>query len=233
MMLKFAAAATLVLLPSLAFAGNFENGLYTSNLDYQIRPPENWTRLDASNASAMSGHVPDNIQVSGTDRFDVIFFPEFSNTDTSKKADDERLAKNKEAKEANKPDEIKPPIVDSVTPPEFVPSVSVLVISEVPSVQTPEIVKAYEKKLIESHDGFSYADSFQVLNATKETAYAEDAFLFKFSFNYNRREIDVEQALMFHLNSTYVITCTSDAQEPVNNDKKWCRSVITSIKFKN
>ena len=226
---RFLLTALALLLPSIAMAGSFENGIYKSNLGYLISPPEDWIVLDAANFNAMTGHVPRNISTQGVgERIDVIFFPAFSKVDTSKKADDKRIEANKNVADGEK----QPPITDKSDPPKFAPFISVLAVKNVPSKDSAEMVKAYADKIMANRDdGISDAEGFEIVNFTKDTAYAEDIFLFNIKYRYDTRRIEVEQALMFHKEVTYIITCTNDAEDPVENDKRWCRKVITSMKF--
>lgn len=230
-------AAIFLFLPALAYAGSFVDGVYSSNLGYSVTPPKGWVRLDASNASAMQGHVPQNIDVLGTSRFDVIFFPPFSKVDTSLAADTERLEKNKAVRDANKnpdPEDIIPPASDMTQPPEFSPSMSIIVLNSVPSKMKPEMAKVYADKLIAQVREMSDFSDFEIKASTMDnTLPAGDDFNFVLGFRRNQKEYKLEQTIIFRPNEseTVVVTCINDANE-YEADKMWCKSAVTSLKFK-
>ena len=224
-----------MLLPTVAWAGSFVDGVYTSNAGYSIRPPEDWVRLDASNAMAMKGHIPENITTDGMKRFDVVFFPSFSKTDTSIKADNKRIESNKATLEENKnaqPEDLIQPIQDRDIPPSFSPTVSVLVLSSRISATSSEMVKAYEASILENvKDGADYAKNFKVLDSTKDAVNTENGFVFKIRFTAGFREVNVEQTIITRPNDvTYIVTCTADTNEHLPNN--WCQNVVGSMKFK-
>lgn len=228
-------AAFFLLLPAIVWAGDFSDGIYTSNLGYSVQPPQKWARLDASNAAAMKGHVPENIAIKSTERFDVIFFPNFMKADTSLTAENDRLAKNKEILDADKnaaPDELLQPISDKIEPPEFSPMISILVLNIVPSKITPEMVKVYEEQLISMNEQEGDYSGFKVLGSTMSTSLdGGDAFIYNIEFRRNRMAYKVEQTIIFHTNETLIVTCMEDAND-FNDDKMWCKNVVGTIKFR-
>ncbi len=225
-----------LMLPATAWAGSMEDGKYTSNLGYTIHPPKDWQRVDAATASAMTGHVPLNINMSGLERFDVIFFPKFSNADTSMAADDERLKKNKEMLAEDSSATPLKPIVDMTDPPNFSPTISVLAMKYVPEAVNAERVVAFNEHLLETiSSAATYAQDFGAESTLREYHQASDAdsgatFEFNIRFRHKNRGIKVEQTLIFHKNTTYIITCTSDENEYVSPES-WCKETVNSMSF--
>lgn len=68
-------ALFIAMLPISALAGDFTKQHYTSHLGYKIKAPNSWTRVDAATIEAMKNNLPQNIDSSSVQRFDVIFFP--------------------------------------------------------------------------------------------------------------------------------------------------------------
>lgn len=237
-MLKSVLFAVLFLfIPALAFAGSFVDGVYTSRLGYSIKPPAGWVRLDASNAAAMEGHVPKNIDAQGISRFDVIFFPSFSEVDTSLNADNERLKKNKALLEENKnldPEELIPPISDTKPAPEFSAMMSIIVLNSTPSNTADEMAKVYAENLVEEIKDVGVLSNFEVKASTKDSGSipAGPDFNFSLGFRYNKIEYAVKQTVVFRLNGneTIIVTCMNNANlhEP---DKMWCESALSTLRF--
>ncbi len=233
---KLAATVLFLMLPAAAWAGSMEDGKYTSNLGYTIHPPKDWQRVDAATANAMTGHVPLNINMSGLERFDVIFFPKFSQVDTSRDADDERLNKNKEMLKEDSGATPVLPIVDKTDPPEFSPTISVLAMKYMPEAVNAERVVAFNENLLENiTNAATYAQDFGAESTLREYHPASDAesgatFEFNIHFRNKNRGIKVEQVLIFHNNTTYIITCTSDENEYVSPES-WCKETVNSMSF--
>ena len=226
------------LMPVAAQAGNFVDGIYTSNLGYSIKPPENWQRVDMSNVSLMSEWLPQNISTESLDRFDVIFYPSFTKSDISLAGDDKRQADNKARLDADpstprenltRPIHETPP--DRETLPGFTSTVSVMVIAHKPSSMASEYAKIYADELQTKHDSmFEFATDFKVNSATSEPLTPGDAFIFNMEFRINNRRVAVDQTVLFRKSETYIITCTSDINEYMS-DKRWCRGVVNTLKF--
>lgn len=237
MLKKVLSIAFAFMIPATAVAGSFdETGVYSSNVGYKIRPPEGWMRVDASTVDALKGHIPENISTSALDRFDVVFFPKHKDmVDTSKQADDARIAENKARLEADPktaPEELTPPIVDTSVPESFVPTISILALEHVPESQEPEYAKAYAETIVEEMKATaSYAEGFKVLSATRDALTPSDAFVFNIEFRSGERMLLVEQYVLFASSHTYVVTCTQDSNEYIG-DKKWCRKAVESMKLR-
>ncbi|MBO4349350.1 MAG: hypothetical protein J6A01_00185 [Proteobacteria bacterium] len=234
MMKHFALVLFVLLFPALAWAGSYDGTVYTSNLGYTVKPPSTWDghnaiwdRVDASNAVAMKNHIPQNIAIEGIDRFDVVFFPRFTKTDTSLEADRKRAELNKDAA----PEDIEPPYEDKAKVPEFYPSVSILVLNMSISDQSPEMVEAYKQSLLQNvPDVVGFAQDFNIVDATKDAVNSENGFIFKIHFRVDSHEVEMEQIILSRRSSTYIISCTKDSNDnhlPLN----WCKNVANSMQF--
>lgn len=231
---KLALTAILLLFPVCAWAGSYIDGIYNSNLGYTVRPPSTWDgkeatwdRVDVSTMDAMKNQIPKNIAFDGLKRFDVVFFPRFTKTDTSLKADSERIELNKDAT----PEDVIPPYENKVDVPEFYPSVSILVLKNAISDTTSEMAEAYKKYLLETvPQAADYARDFKIVDTTKDVFSGENGFLYKIQFKYGSHDVDMEQIVLSRRSSTYIITCTKDT----NSDHvaaNWCKNVANSMVF--
>lgn len=219
-------------IPAAAMAGSYEDGRYTSSLGYTIEPPMDWVRVDAATVDAQKGALPENISEIALDRFDVVFFPKpKSFVDTSKKADDARIERNKEQIDA--PENMEEPAIHMGEPEAFAPTLSVFVIKHAPSGTEPEYAKAYAENIVKMVEAkASYAKNFKVVNATQDEYSGPDVY-FRFNIELQQKErlLKMEQTVIFHNSNTYVVTCTEDDNESFG-DKNWCRKAVGSIKFK-
>ena len=191
-------------------------------------------RLDASTAAAMTNHVPKNIDINGVNRFDVIFFPSFSEVDTSLAADDERLKKKKEHKDAGDdpiPPEINDPAIDSSDPPDFSSSLTVAVLEGIPSKVSEEMVKAYADRLVAEMKSASDFSGVKVLDSRTGSVSSMKSFEFVVEFSNGRRTFEVNQTLVIHYDETLIITCINDDNE-TEDDREWCKNAVNSLKIK-
>lgn len=228
-----------VLLPFSAMAGTFddEEGVYTSYLGYEIKPPKGWTYVDMSNIAAMKSSLPNNISPKMFERIDVAFFPEYSGDpkQTNLNADRDRQMKNDEALRDDpsiSPEELLKPVVKFDNPPSFSPVITIMSV-RAKIDQAAEAPKAYEKEIIQRMKKNSSIENFKVTSSTYDDALAPGAaYVFSYEFSYKRsKTVAVDQTILFNDDQTLVISCTQDVEEYVNN-KKWCAQAVNSIRFK-
>lgn len=225
-------------LPISAAAGTFdaESGTYESYMGYEITPPKGWIYADTSNIGAMKDSLPANISAKALERLDVVFFPPFAGDlqSTSLKADDERRAKNDEAK-ADDPsisaEELLKPVTGFTGAPGFSSALSVMSVRAKfePNAEAP---KAYEKELIARVKKNTSIENFKVTNSTFDNGLAPgDAYLFSYEFSYKgSKTVAVDQTILFHGDRMLIISCTQDVEEFVKN-KKWCKQAVNSVHF--
>ena len=202
----------IALLPGLAFAGDFKDQQYTSRLGYKLKVPESWTRVDASTLQAMKTNLPKNIDEQALSRFDVIFFPAFSDVDTSLEAD-----RNKDPKAQQTLPE----------PPDFSPSISVLALAQKPSDMSSTIVESYAKTIQTSVTGkLSGLSNFKLVASAAEPLIGGDAHIYQYNFENEGKKLCAKQAILVNKNNAYVITCTLEC-----SSEDICDTVFNSVKF--
>ena len=100
-----------------------------------------------------------------------------------------------------------------------------------PSSTKPENAKIFADAIMKKKDIMvDYAADFKINSATMDSLGPGEAFVYKMEYRVKNTRVSVEQAVLFHKNQTYVVTCTSDSNEYME-DKNWCRNVIDSMRF--
>ncbi|MBQ4359863.1 MAG: hypothetical protein II767_06365 [Proteobacteria bacterium] len=246
MLKRIAAAAFLVLLPCTALAGSFDGTTYKSNLGYSIRPPQNWMRVDAATVKGMAelDLLPSNITPKVFPRTDVIFFPAFTKTDTSLRADRARTDANIEKFKEDPNAALTPPITVDDPHPDYSAAISVSVFQGTPSAITTEMAKSYKEGVLKNAQAIEQSNGNFIKNLTINEATAGSttknykAFMFEFEYDIDisgkNYHIKSEQTLIFKDTTTYMVTCSSDHNAPPDGVKaNWCRTVVNSLKINN
>ena len=239
-----AAAAFLVMLPCVAQAGSFNGLVYKSNLGYTIQPPENWMRVDAATVKGMVelDLLPSNITPKVFPRTDVIFFPAFTKTDTSLRADKKRTDANLEKFKEDANAELAQPIAVEDAHPDYSAAIAVSVFNGAPSAITTEMAKSYKEGVLKNAQAIEQLNGNSIKNLTISEATADKtaknykAFVFNFEYDIDisgkNYHIKSEQTLIFQGNTTYMVTCSSDHNAPPEGVKaNWCRTVVNSLKI--
>lgn len=221
----------LCLIPTLAQAGSFVDGVYTSNLGYSFMPPENWQRCDAANVSGLGDSLPENLKTMNFMHTDVVFFPSFGATIDTLEADRARakeLEANKDLVDPNAP----PPVPKSAQAPSFSANIAVMVLKHTPSNKNVETAKSLADRVsADIRDIVSYATNFKITKSTFDRKVGRDRFDYSMSYNYRSREINIEQSIYLVSDRAIVITCTSDANDHIDGDANWCSKAIDSFQF--
>ncbi|MBR4984124.1 MAG: hypothetical protein IKY83_00085 [Proteobacteria bacterium] len=244
MLKRIAAAAFLALLPGLAHAGSFDGTNYRSNLGYSVRPPAGWVRVDAATVKGMEEQalLPSNITAKAFPRIDVIFYPPFSETDTSMRADQTRIEANAEKIKTGAADTVTPPAQNDTKRPNYSASLSIMVVKGMPSSVSTEMAKSYRERLLKNsqvleNSNGNFIKNLNIGEATSgTTAKNYKAFIFESEYDIDIDEknyhIKSEQTLIVKDGQTYIVTCSSDYNRPPEKLKgNWCRTVVNSLKI--
>jgi len=241
--LSAAAALCCCFAASVAFAGNVDNNIYSSNLGYTIMPPSGWLRYDASTAQAFDV-VPQNIKDTNFTRVDVVFFPPFEGyTPDSLEADNKRLQERKEAIangdhpapgtpesaefDKNQRDEARAKLPKA---PKFSANISIMVAKNQPSQVNNDLAVAFKDKLIKDiNDNAGYASGFKVTKTTTDHSSGKDIFIFNMEYNLDGKDVLVEQTVLVGKERSVVVTCISNANDYLEKD--YCTRTVKSIRF--
>ncbi|MCL2325070.1 MAG: hypothetical protein FWC40_01000 [Proteobacteria bacterium] len=206
-----------------ALAGSLVDGIYSSNLGYQITPPSGWIKFDASTVNALQRQAPHNLKNVNFSRVDVVFYPPFDTQDTSLQADIKRT-------DALKAAQAPPPAPQPPDPPPFSPSISVMVLRHAPTSNTTDVAKAYAEAMKKEVKGLAdYASSFKISKSTFDTVNGQDVFQFIIEYTTKGRGIRVEQTLFMQNATSIVVTCTSDTNEYMQ-PQDWCSRTVASLR---
>jgi len=210
--------------PQAALAGSLKDGIYFSNLGYQITPPPGWIKFDASTANALKGQTPVNLRDSNFSRIDVVFYPSFGTQDTSLQADIKRTEALKTAQTGS-------PDTPPTSPPEFSPSISVMVLSHAPTANSTEVAQAYAEAMKKEVKGLAdYTSAFKIVKSTSDIVSGQNTFQFTIEYTTAKgRGIRVEQTLFIQNATSIIVTCTSDSNEYMQ-PKDWCSGTVASLR---
>ncbi len=232
--------AMVLLFPAALLAGEFSNGTYSSNLGYTITPPTGWVRMDASNANGLKGHLPKNVNPDSLNRLDVVFFPNSSKCDPSLSGDNARIENNEKKLRANKRTpaselEKAPNEWTEDNLPDYVPSISVMVLSDKLSSENlskEDMPSEFRQALAAQKKNSTVMSSFSISKATVESRASQQALVVTSTFKLGNRKIKSEQTVLTKGKKSLLITCTYDEASPNDLDKGLCKNTVNSIQFK-
>ncbi len=227
-----------------AFAGTVDDTKYSSNLGYAFTPPKDWIRLDASTAKGID-FIPNNLVNTNFSRFDVVYFKgpdgakpltlqdDKARADARKEAiqNGERPApgtpeadefEKNEQKELNAK---KPKKLD------FAPSLSVMVIDNLPTKTSTELAKTYANTITNSiKSAFQFkTQNFRITKSTSDRINYMDAFLFRMEYRYNNRDITVDQTVFIKHRKTVIVTCMASDKDYLDGD--WCTQISKTFEI--